>query len=323
MTSASAGTPVRLIAVTQMEPPGPVPSESLEPLVKSIASSGILQPLLVRKRHGAYQVIAGQKRLAAALAAGLKEVPCLVHQVADADCAALATAANLRAHGALSGTAVQSTEDTVDLLDTVSSDLARIGAWAGLMRTTPADASVYAGVGLDLIEAQVWRTTWMLKALTVIRTGVLEKGRDRSLAGVIDQVIDGFEPERRLRGLEIHTTIDGPASARIDDEVAKLILSGAILMMVESLRVHENPAIEVRVSVPAAGTIVIEVRQWAVAMAAETVRAFAAPPGTPGVNPALMLWASTLKAAPAQRHGTAELLVDEHRGGVLRCTLRP
>lgn len=168
----------------------------------------------------------------------------------------------------------------------------------------------------------MWRTTWTLKALTLLKIGSLHEGRERSLAGVVDQVIDGFEPERRLRGLDIHTAIDGPASGRVDEEAARLVLTGAVLMMVESFRAHENPGIDVHVNAPATGAVVFEVKQWSAAISADTIRAFAASPGTPGVSPMLAVWAAALKTATALRHGTAELLVDETRGSILRCTLR-
>lgn len=48
----------------------------------SVAASGLLQPLLVRKiGKRSYQLISGERRLRAALLAGLRRVPCVVHQV--------------------------------------------------------------------------------------------------------------------------------------------------------------------------------------------------------------------------------------------------
>ncbi len=48
----------------------------------SVAASGVLQPLLVRKiGKGTYQLISGERRLRAALMAGLRRVPCVVHNV--------------------------------------------------------------------------------------------------------------------------------------------------------------------------------------------------------------------------------------------------
>lgn len=48
----------------------------------SIAAGGILQPLLVKRlKKGTYQLISGERRLRAALLAGLRRVPCVVHNV--------------------------------------------------------------------------------------------------------------------------------------------------------------------------------------------------------------------------------------------------
>lgn len=58
-------------------------ADALPSLVESIKRHGVLEPLLVQRNNGTYKTIAGQKRLAAARAAGLRDVPCLVHHVTD------------------------------------------------------------------------------------------------------------------------------------------------------------------------------------------------------------------------------------------------
>ena len=50
----------------------------------SIAASGVLQPILVRRlKKGTYQLISGSRRLQAALMAGLRRVPCVIHNAND------------------------------------------------------------------------------------------------------------------------------------------------------------------------------------------------------------------------------------------------
>src|SRR5262245_34942495 len=53
--------------------------DELTQLRDSIKTHGVLQPLVVRKTNAGFQLIAGERRLRAAQAAGLKEVP--VHVV--------------------------------------------------------------------------------------------------------------------------------------------------------------------------------------------------------------------------------------------------
>ena len=59
------------------------PADVLPELVESIKRYGVLEPLVVQRNNGIYKTITGQRRLAAARAAGLHDVPCLVHHVSD------------------------------------------------------------------------------------------------------------------------------------------------------------------------------------------------------------------------------------------------
>ncbi len=59
------------------------PADVLPGLVESIKRFGVLEPLVIQRNNGAYKTIAGQKRLAAARAAGIRDVPCIVHHVSD------------------------------------------------------------------------------------------------------------------------------------------------------------------------------------------------------------------------------------------------
>lgn len=57
--------------------------DSLNELAESIRQHGILQPLLVARRDGYYEIIAGERRWRAAKIAGLKEVPVIVKNMTD------------------------------------------------------------------------------------------------------------------------------------------------------------------------------------------------------------------------------------------------
>ena len=56
---------------------------SLDELTKSIQETGILEPLLARKKGSFYELLAGSRRLHAAERAGLKTVPIIVMDVSD------------------------------------------------------------------------------------------------------------------------------------------------------------------------------------------------------------------------------------------------
>ncbi len=57
----------------------------LSELAQSIEKQGILQPLLVRRSNGGYELIAGERRLRAAKIAGLQKVPVVLKEISGAD----------------------------------------------------------------------------------------------------------------------------------------------------------------------------------------------------------------------------------------------
>ncbi len=75
---------VALIEPNPFQPRSDYNHEALEELKESIREKGIIQPILVRPLDdGRYQVVAGERRLRAAIALGLKTVPIRVREVAS------------------------------------------------------------------------------------------------------------------------------------------------------------------------------------------------------------------------------------------------
>lgn len=70
--------------------------DSLKELSESIRGYGILNPLTVRVRNGAYELIAGERRLRAAKLAGLREVPCIILEVSMEDAGLISMVENLQ-----------------------------------------------------------------------------------------------------------------------------------------------------------------------------------------------------------------------------------
>ena len=56
------------------------PVESIEELAKSVERYGVIQPIIVTKQDGYYEIVAGERRWRAAKKAGLKEMPCIVRE---------------------------------------------------------------------------------------------------------------------------------------------------------------------------------------------------------------------------------------------------
>ena len=89
------------VALSELEPNPYQPRLTIDPgrlaeLAASIRASGIVQPILVRRRGERYQIIAGERRWRAAEAAGLASVPVSVREVKDEQLLELALVENVQ-----------------------------------------------------------------------------------------------------------------------------------------------------------------------------------------------------------------------------------
>lgn len=69
---------------------------ALQELADSIKQNGVLQPILVRKIGGKYQIVAGERRYQASKLAGLKEIPAVVRDIDAKEVFQLALIENLQ-----------------------------------------------------------------------------------------------------------------------------------------------------------------------------------------------------------------------------------
>jgi len=65
-------------------------------LIASIKTSGIIQPIIVRKAVNGYEIIAGERRWRAAQAAGLKDVPIIIREATDMEAAEISLIENIQ-----------------------------------------------------------------------------------------------------------------------------------------------------------------------------------------------------------------------------------
>ena len=84
--------PVRIIPMQDIRVRAPVEIDDSDPLVESIRTLGILQPIVVQSRAADYELVADSKRFVAARAAGLTELPCRVCDVDETEARVLANA---------------------------------------------------------------------------------------------------------------------------------------------------------------------------------------------------------------------------------------
>ena len=88
--------PARAIRPNPAQPRRTFEEGPLSELTESVRCHGVIQPLSVRRVGSGYELIAGERRLRAAQAAGLGEVPCIVMTMDDAESGLAALIENLQ-----------------------------------------------------------------------------------------------------------------------------------------------------------------------------------------------------------------------------------
>ncbi len=77
--------PVSAILPNKRQPRRDFPEETLAALARSIREVGVLQPVVVRRRNGGFELVAGERRVRAARLAGLATIPAIVREGDDSE----------------------------------------------------------------------------------------------------------------------------------------------------------------------------------------------------------------------------------------------
>lgn len=88
--------PIDRIRHNPLQPREGFDEEALAQLATSIATHGVLQPIVVRAVADGYELIAGERRLRAATMAGLSEIPAVVRESSGGDVLQLALVENIQ-----------------------------------------------------------------------------------------------------------------------------------------------------------------------------------------------------------------------------------
>ncbi len=87
--------PLDLIDPNPFQPRRAFPDAAIKELTSSIRTSGVVQPVLLRRSEARYQLVAGERRWRAARQAGLEAVPAVVRDLGDREALELALTENL------------------------------------------------------------------------------------------------------------------------------------------------------------------------------------------------------------------------------------
>jgi ParB/RepB/Spo0J family partition protein len=236
---APSSPSVRLIDARTIETRGEDPRPAAS-FVDSIKRHGVLQPILVQTRGGRYRLIAGliagRKRLAAAISAGLREVPCLVQRVDEEQAGQLAEATNLPAQEAGTAPVRQApapgaVERGSGATDQLAQSLLALASSANLLS---GGSPLTVAVAADLVRAEAARALQLLLASRVLRDEVPVSRLKVPVRTVIDRAMQITHAERRLRATEVQVFADGvrETAVRGDEELLASALAGLIMATV-------------------------------------------------------------------------------------------
>ncbi len=96
VTDRSLEVDTDLLRPNKFQPRTHMDDERIEELSRSIRANGIIQPIVVRKADGGYEIVAGERRWRAAQRAGLLKVPVVVRDIPEERLLAVALIENIQ-----------------------------------------------------------------------------------------------------------------------------------------------------------------------------------------------------------------------------------
>ena len=169
-TRSRANKDLILVGVNEIKPSPFQPRREfdevkLEELASSIKSHGLLQPVVIRVRpDGAYELIAGERRLRASGLAGLNEIPAIVENISDKDASTFALIENLQREDLNPLEEASGYHRLQEEFGLTQDDLARV---VGKSRSTVANSIRLLGLGMHSKQ--------------LLQSGRLEMGHARAL----------------------------------------------------------------------------------------------------------------------------------------------
>jgi ParB family transcriptional regulator, chromosome partitioning protein len=160
---------VGLIEHNPYQPRKRFDDDELAQLTTSIREHGVLQPLVVRAIDGKFQLIAGERRLKAAQAAGLEDVPVHVVEFNDQQVYEAALVENIQRSDL---NPIEKAAGFKDYLDRYGMTHDQLGAKLGIDRTTVSNLLGLLNLAPDVQDA--------------VRLGQISLGHAKVLKGIAD-----------------------------------------------------------------------------------------------------------------------------------------
>ena len=174
---------IDLIEPSPYQPRTRFREEALDELTRSIQSSGIIQPLVVRAVGNRYQLIAGERRWRAAQRAGLTKVTAIVKQVPDELALEMTLVENIQREDL---NAIEQARAFERLMDEFQATQEAVAERTGKDRATVANA-------IRLLKLEPTIQDW-------IEEGKLTAGHGRALLALADSQLRMRYAQRAARG---------------------------------------------------------------------------------------------------------------------------
>jgi hypothetical protein len=256
---APPASAIQMVAVDAIDLPGeaapPAPA-----LLDSITRHGVLEPLLVQRRDRRYTLLAGRRRLAAATTLGLREVPCFVRRLTDDEARSLAAVLQVPVDNPQPDTRQSDVFDE----DQVAASLLAVLSCTDLMgEGTP---RLTRDVAVDMIRAETRRAICALRTAQLLTRGVPHASSAVTVGRILAGVVECVSPEVRLRGSRLTTRVDVSDDTMLDVDEPSLIaaLSAVVLLLSAGLRDVRGARLDLHVSTPQPGRIMLTITQESV-----------------------------------------------------------
>ena len=210
--------PITRISPNPHQPRKRFGAEELASLTESIIEHGVLQPILVTETVDGYQLVAGERRLRAAQAAGLERIPAVVRQLADREQIELALVENLQREDLDPLETAEAYRQLIEEFGFTQDDVAnRVGKARSTVANTLRLLDLAPGVQAAVADGRL--TEGHGRALG----GLAVELQDRVLDSVTGQELSVRQTEelvRRLREPKPEPT--GPLARRTDPELERV-----------------------------------------------------------------------------------------------------
>lgn len=202
--SSKNSVPLNSIELPSSQPRRYFDSQSMQSLVESIKTDGILQPLLVRPlSQDKYELVAGERRYRAAKEVGLTEVPVVIREFTEQQALHIALVENLQREDLnpveetegilelLSSELGCHKEDAIRLLYRMQNDIQRKNDNVIIQPEAETVIKIFTELGLMSWESFVSNRLSLLKLpeniLEALRKGQIEYTKARAIAKIKDE----------------------------------------------------------------------------------------------------------------------------------------